>query len=196
MKEKSYFESIEDYAREKGIPHHSNKSADNHLLHPAERYTSKKFIIFELDKKEKNFFIFFDSYAPKAYTSNTFCGLFKKILKCDNEIKIIRRDWFDALSFKRRLKTGDYFLDRNVTIYSQNSKINGSIINNKVVREFIDLNKVIQPLELVTQREAISIVPELNGQSLVALKTNSWIADHTELTLFIKKGLNLFSNIR
>ena len=79
MKEKTSIENLEDFAKEKGYQFYTNSSVENHFLFPNERYTSTKFVVYDLnDISKKLFFIFYDSYSPKAYTGNTYCGLFKR----------------------------------------------------------------------------------------------------------------------
>lgn len=196
MREKTSIENLEDFAKEKGIQYYTNSSVSKNFLSPNERYISTKFIVYDLNQRLKNLFlVFYDSYSTKAYTSNTYCGLFKRIPKCNNEIKIIKRDWFDFLSFRKRLKTGDKYIDKHISIYSELNAIDSSIINSKTIREFVDINNKILALELTTRCESMSIVPELHGKDLIALKTNAWILEKDLLMMFIEKGSNLLEEI-
>ncbi len=196
MKEKSSIEYLEDFAKEIGIKYYTNLSVSKNFLFPNERYISSKFIVYDLNKRLENLFlVFYDSYSTKAYTSNTYCGLFKRITKCNNEIKIIKRDWYDFLSFRKRLKTGDNYIDKHISIYSELNAIDSSIVNSKTIREFVEINNKILALELTTRYESMSIVPELHGENLVALKTNAWILERDLLMMFIEKGSNLLEGI-
>ena len=197
MRKKTSIENLEDFAKEKGIKYYTNTSVSEKNLSPNERYISSKFIVFDLNQRLKNLFLVFnDSYSTKAYTSNTYCGLFKRIPKCNNEIRIIKRDWFDFLSFKKRFKTGDNYIDKHISIYSELNVIDSSIINSKTIREFVEINNKIEALELTINCESMSIVPELHGKDLIALKTNAWILEKDLLMMFIEKGSNLLGEIK
>ncbi|RUT80173.1 hypothetical protein [Ancylomarina longa] len=197
IEEKTHIDRLEAFAKEKGFPYYTNSSVKNHHLIQDERYTSTKFIVFDLDQIVENLFlVFYDAYSTKAFTQKSYCGLFKSISECDGEIKMIKRDWFDIFNFKKRLKTGDYYLDKHISIYSDLLEINRSVIDPKAIRDFVEINNKILALELSTICESNSIVPELNGKDLVALKTNSWIVDKAELTLFIEKGSKLLKRIK
>ena len=192
MKEKSSIEILKDFAIEKGFKFYTNSSVDKHSLFPNERYTASKYIVFDLNVISENlFFVFHDSYSTKAYTGNTYCGLFKLKDKCDNELKVISRDWIDYLSFKKRLKTGDKYIDKNVTIYAESDLLDRTIINPTNIRNFIDLNNKILALELVTIKDSMSPVPALNGNNLIALRTNKWILELGNLEIFIENGCEL-----
>ncbi len=197
MKEKTSIERLEDFAKEKGIKYYTSSSIKNHYLDSGQRNTSSKFIVYDLNQRSRNLFlVFYDSYSTEAYTSSTYCGLFKRIPKCNNEIKIIKRGWFDFLSFRKRLKTGDNYIDKHISIFSKAKAIDRSIINSKTIREFVEINNEIVGLELTTICESMSIVPELNGNDLVSLQTNNWIKDNDELMMFIDKGSRLLEKIK
>ncbi|MBI9055989.1 MAG: hypothetical protein JEY96_19365 [Bacteroidales bacterium] len=190
--EKASIDKLEDFAKGKGIKYYTNSSLKNYSLVKNERYSSSKFVVFEL---QNLFLIFYDSYTPKAFTSSTYCGLFKKMPECKNEMKISKRYWLDNLSFRKRLKSGDSYIDNKVTIFSENNEIDRFILNSSTIRKYIEITKRIMPLEIVTIKNSMSVVSELNGNNLIALKSIDWILDTKELELFIEKGSELLNSI-
>jgi len=191
--EKTSIELLEEFAKDRGIKCYSNSNAVNFSLVPNERFMNTKYVVFELEKNTNElYFIFFDSFSPKAYSSNTYCGIFKKIPECKSEIKMSKRFWFD---FRRRVKTNDSYIDKSVTIIGENDKIDRNIVNSKMIGEFLEINKVFEALELITIDKSESNVPVLSGNNFIAIKTNSWILESRKLELFIEEGSKLFKSI-
>ncbi|MDO9512048.1 MAG: hypothetical protein Q7J34_09830 [Bacteroidales bacterium] len=197
MTEKSSIEILEEFAKRNSYRFYTHSSVYDHSLSTADRFTTTKFIVFDFTEISKNlYFIFYDLHSTKAYSGSTYCGLFKKIQKCNNEIRIIKRDWVDVLRFKKRFLSSDSYIDKEVSIFTENSSLDLSIVNSKNIRLFVDINKRISPLEMVSTRESWSIVPELNGNDLVAIKTNFWEMDFENLKYFIEKGCELMKSIQ
>jgi len=159
MKEKSSIEILEDFAKRKEIRFYTNSSVKNNFLSPSERFSSVKFIVFDLGKVSKS-------------------------------------DWFDVISFKKRLKTGDPFIDKHLTIFSESDVVNTTLIHSKNMREFIQITEKIMPLELMTFQSSMSIVPELHGNDFIALRTNTWILDEKLLEYFMAKGSELLKRMK
>jgi hypothetical protein len=152
-----------------------------------------KYVVFELEKNTNElYFVFFDSFSPKAYNGITYSGFFKKIPECKNEIKVIKRFWFD---FRKRIKSNDSYIDKKVTIRGENNKIDRNIINSKVIMEFLEINKIVEPLELETIRKSESNIPFLNGNNFIVIRTNTWVTEEKKLELFIDKGRELLNEI-
>ena len=196
MKEKSSIDILIEFAKRKGFKYYTNSSVKNFHLSQNERFLSSKFVVFDLrDISDNSFIVFFDTFSSKAYTGDTYCGFYKLTEKCKNEMKILKRDWFDKLSFKKRLMTGNSFTDKNVTIFSENNEVDKFILNSEFIRKYLEISKRIMPLELLTVKNSESVVPELHGNNLIALKTNVWITDEKELEFFIEQGKILFNRL-
>lgn len=198
MQEKTSIEKLGEFAKEMGYSYYTHSNKRNHLIvAPAERFTKAKYIVIDLKPLMKDLFlVFFDVFSPKAYTGETYCGLFHRLSDCENEIKIIRRDWFDFLSFKKRHKFGDSFIDKKVTIFKDNNESIPLKINPRNIRKFIEINKQITPLEIVTIKNSLSIVPELHHNNWIALQINRhWLVDTTKLQYFIQEGAPLLKSM-
>lgn len=197
MKESSEFEILKVFAKSKGIPYYTSSERKDNIFVSSERYMSTKYVVFDLDKYSFGvFFIFYDSYSSKIAMTTTYCGLFKEIPDCSDNIKIVRRDWFDALSFKKRYISGNKYTDRNVTIFSEYNRVNPSLLKDKTIRGFVELSDLIKPVNMEIEMEANSLVNKLNEKNLLSIKLNRWLLDTTELELFISKGLTLINNIQ
>lgn len=108
---------------------------------------------------------------------------------------MIKRDWFDVLNFKKRHKTGNISFDRKLSIYSESQHVDSSIINPGNFTKFIEINKSIMPLELITIRDYMSRIPELNNNNLIALKTVNWIKEYSLIDFLIKKGSEILKGV-
>lgn len=196
MREKSSIEILEDFATRKGIKFYTNSSVKNYILVQNEKYLNTKFVVFDMQNiSSKLFLIFYDSYSTKAYTGFTYCGLFKAISECRNEISIINRKWIDYFSFRKRIKTGDSYLDKKLTITGDTSELDRNLFTNYLLKKYIELSKRIRPLKILTTISSMSIVPELNGNNLIALQTNEWLLQDEDIEVFIDKGIELFVHI-
>jgi hypothetical protein len=191
--EKTSIEILEDFANVRGIKCYSNSNTVNFSLVPGDRFMNTKYVVFELEKNTNELYlVFFDSYSPKAYTGITYSGIFKKIPVCNNEIEVTKRFWFD---FRKRIKSNDSYIDKKVTIIGENNKIDRNIINSKVIMEFLEFNKIVEPLNFQTIRKYESNIPDLDGYNFVAIKTNTWVTEENKLELFIEKGRELLNEI-
>ncbi|MGE0088649.1 MAG: hypothetical protein AB7S50_04145 [Bacteroidales bacterium] len=191
--EKTSIEILEDFANVRGIKCYSNSNTVNFSLIPTDRFMNTKYVVFELEKNTNElYFVFFDSFSPKAYNGINYSGFFKKIPECNNEIKVTKRFWFD---FRKRIKSNDSYIDKKVTIRGENNKIDRNIINSKVIMEFLEINKIVEPLELETIRKSESNIPFLNGNNFIVIRTNTWVTEEKKLELFIDKGRELLNEI-
>lgn len=191
--EKTSVEILEEFARGRGINYYSNSNSVNFSLVPSDRFMNTKYVVFELEKSMNElYFVFFDSFSPKAYNGVTYSGLFKRISECNNEIKVTKRFWFD---FRKRIKSNDSYIDEKVTIIGDSNKLDRNIINSKVIMQFLEINESIEPLVLETIAKSESIIPDLNGNDFIVIRTNTWITEEKMLELFIKKGKEFFDEI-
>jgi len=125
--------------------------------------------------------------------SSSYCGLFFKIPDCKNEIKVRRRFFTDKMSFEKRHKTGNHEIDRKVTIFASNKENIPIHISSEIIRTFLEMNKTIMPMELVTIHNSLSGVPLLHGKNWLALVINrSWLLDSKKLKLLVKGGSEIF----
>jgi hypothetical protein len=196
MNEKSSIQYLEEFAEKKEIPCHTSRVSRNYIFIQNERYASTKYVVFDLCKFCSGlYFIFFDSFSSKMGSTNTFCGFFKEFPKSDNNIKIVRRDWFDKLSFKKRFIAGDQYIDKHVTIFSELSRVDHIFLNKNIIKEFVDLSEQIKPIHIKVETDSYSVVKNLNNKNLISIQTNRWILDYTDLEIFLSKGIKLMNNI-
>jgi hypothetical protein len=193
MKEKSAIEILEEFANKHNYPFHSSIKQNKHRLNHMGKMLSSKYVSLDLSSLGENLYmVFYDSHG----VMKAFCGLYKKISKCDSEVSIIKRDWIDALSFKKRYKTGDSLIDKKVTIQTERKDQSYAFINGKNINAFLQLNKYVKPLKLCTERNTISVVDALHEQHVVYLHCNRWILEENELQTLINKGSDLLNRIK
>jgi len=196
MTETTSIQLLENFANKKGIKHYSSSNRKDHLLITGDRFLATKYVVFDFNEVKKDlYFIFYDSFSPKAYTSKSYCGFFQKITNCKHEIKIIKRDWFDMFSFKKRYKTGFDSIDKKVSIFTSSKETNPTFVNSKTITEFLQVAKTVMPLELITIHNSQSVIPELVGNDFVAIQTNKWILNLKELDAFLTKGAEFMKKL-
>lgn len=196
MGELSSMELIESYAKDRGIKYYTSNSSKDNILIATERYSSTKYIVFFLDNISPDLYlIFFDSFSSKMGSKSIYCGLFKEYKHYNADVKIIKRDWFDMFSSKKRFLTGDSYVDKKVTIFHKNARLNHSLASPNNIKDFLLLSKEVFPIMIEVEKDSRSIVKELNRKNLISITTNKWLFDFTEIDALINKGSKLIEKM-
>jgi hypothetical protein len=193
MEEKPYIEKLNSFARETGLKYYTNSNVKNFSLIQADRFLKSEFVIFDLPHIDNNMhLIFSDRLSGRAAGSNSYCGLFLKIAICKNEVKIRPRFFIDKITPGKRFKTGNSFTDKKVTIFTTTQESLPLKTDSIVIRKFIDLNKAIGPIELVSIHKSLSHIPLLHGHHWLAIVLDRrWLLDTKKLKILVDKGSEL-----
>lgn len=196
MSEMSSIELLESYAKERGIKYYSSNISKDNKIDAGERYSATKYVVFVLDQiSPELYLIFSDSFGSTAGMQSTYCGLFREFPRYYDDVKIIKRDWLDFFSSRKRFITGDNFVDKKVTIFYKNARLNHSLSAPNNIKDFLSLSKEIFPIMIEVEKDSRSVVKELNGKNLISLTTNKWLLEFEEIDTFIDKGSKLLENM-
>ena len=192
MNERSAFDILLDYAKEKGFDFDTNKTS-KHFIVPGDPLLNTKYVVF---KKEDVYFVAHDSYAAKAYLSKTFSGVYSVIdIKQDFECKIYKKDWLDKFLRKNRVKAGSKLIDDNLTITSDSRRFIPGLISDRHVKLFLELSDRITPIELLIQYNYLPFIRGLDKKRIIGLETNNWLYRNEDLDSLLNLGGELIENI-
>lgn len=193
MDEKSAFDLLLDYPIKNGLVYETHENRQRFFVSPNDPILNTKYILFETGNLV---FCAYDSYAAKAYSTNTFTGIYGiGNFNQDFECKIYKRDWLDKLLRRNKIKSGDSFIDTRMTITSESEVIPHGLITKESLKLFDKINLQISPIEILIQNDYLSIVEKFKGKKVVGLETNQWLYKTEDLELFINSGSELINNI-
>ncbi len=193
MEEENYMDQLDRFAKETGFKYYSNSNVKKNTLIPGDKFIMTEFVIFDLpDVKDRLHLVFSDRMSSRLGSSSAYCGLFLNIKNCRNEIKVRPRFFIDRLSFAKRHKTGNSFVDKKAIIFRSNKESIPIKTDSGIIRKFLELNKTIQPMELVSLKNSLSLIPLLHGKNWIALIIDgSWLLDLEKLKIFTSEGSKL-----
>lgn len=193
MEEKTYIEILESFAKENALQFHTNLKVKKSVIIPSEKLAQSEYFVFDIPYNDNNLhLIFSDRNASGVGAGSSYCGLFLKIADCKNEVKVRRRFFTDTLSLEKRFKTGNSFTDKKVSIFCSSKERLPIKTDTGIIRKFIDINKAVMPMELVSIKNSLSFIPVLHGKDWLALVINrSWLLDSKKLKVLVKQGSEL-----
>ena len=193
MSEQDAFETLVEYSKKLGIAYETHESQDRFYLFPNDPFLRTRYIVFKIDKL---FFCAYDSYAAKAYTSNTYSGIYGLInLPADFECRIYMKDQMDLFLRTNKKKTGNKIVDDILTVTSKSKGLPQGLLSEKDALLFHTINSVITPIELLIQNDHRPIIRELGDKKIIGLETDHWIYKKEELDVFINTGSALIKSI-
>ncbi len=193
MTEQNTFEILLEYPKEKGLIYETHSSQDKFYLFSNDPLLRSKFIIF---KKDNLFYYANDSYATKAYLTNTYTGIYCQItLQDDIECKITKRDWLDFFVTRNIKRTGIKYIDSNLTISTKSKNISNRLINEQIASQFLKLSETITPVTLLIQNDYLPNIKELQGKKVIGIETNRWVYKREEIEVLLNFGGQIINNI-
>jgi hypothetical protein len=192
MDERSAFDILLDYPKEKGFVYDTHQSTSRFYLITNDPISRTKYVVF---KKDSLFFCAFDSYATKAYMTKTYTGIYKSIkLSEDIEFNIYKKDWLDSILRFNKIKTGLKHIDQYFTITSKSKRVPRELTEQTILL-FQKIHEKIHPIQLIVRNDYIQIVDELKGKKVIGLETNQWIYKKEDIDILINLGGELIENI-
>jgi hypothetical protein len=193
MENLNSFDQLLNYPEENGLIYESHLDEKRLYLLPNDPILNTKYIVF---KRRNLLFCAYDSYAAKAGSTQTFTGVYCPIrLKPEMELELSRKHWSDYILLFNKRKTGADVIDRNFTITAAKKWNFESILSEKEVHLFLELEKQIHPLKLIIQHNYIPIISELKGMQVIGLETNQWVSKKKDVDQFLNLGGLLIENI-
>lgn len=194
MNEETAFDKLSKYLKNKNIEFSSHVDDKHYILFPSDPMSRKKFIVF---KSNNCYFIANDSYSTKAYSSNTFSGLFCAIdLPKTFNLKMYKKHWVDLVLRTKKRKTGSLNIDKKVTITSSIKTIPSRLFDTETISKFLDLNEKFTPFKMIIEDDYIPFIKDLKGKMLVGIETDYWIFKEEELETLLRKGELLLNNMK
>jgi len=125
MEEKSSFDILLNYPKERGLAFETNRNIERFYLSTNDPILNTKYVLFKTDSI---LFYAFDSYAAKAFTTKTFTGVYS-VLDWNNdfECRVYKKDWLDSFLRKNKKKTGNKNIDRKLTITTKSAQVKNII---------------------------------------------------------------------
>lgn len=193
MEERSAFDILIDYPIKHGLDFDTHRDYRRFYLSPADPVLNTKFVVFKTDSL---FFYAYDSYASKAYMTNTFTGLYSHIsFHDDTELKVYKKDFTDTFLRLNKRKTGLKHVDDYLTITSKSKELYFSLSENDVSL-FLEMNKIFSPFHLIVQNDYLQNINELKNKKVIGLETQQWLYKEEDIDLFLKLGNELIQNIK
>ncbi len=193
MENLNTFDQLMNYPIENKLEYETHRSEKRFFIVSNDPMLNTKYIAF---KKQNLMFCAYDSYAAKAGSTQTFTGVYCPIrLKPEMELALSRKHWSDYILLFNKRKTGADVIDRNFTITAAKKWNFESILSEKEVHLFLELEKQIRPLKLLIQHNYIPIISELKGKQVIGLETNQWVSKKEDVDQFLNLGDMLLENI-
>jgi len=165
------------------------------LLSPNDPVLSTKFVRFKV--KEDTWFYAYDSYASKTFTSKTTTGIYSPIeLDSEFELKAYKKDWFDFILRKNKMKTGNRQADSKLTITCTENAIPQTLITKGEAEIFEKLEELVSPIFLLIEKDYILTIEELKDKMVVGLEVNGWIYKEIQIDNFIDPGTTLLNRLK
>lgn len=151
-------------------------SEDNKRLHlaPNDPICNKKF--FYLRKEDTAFFAL-DSYAAKQGSSTTFSGVYRALPTKGLNVSsfISKRFWFDPLVGCYRVKMGNSYLDKHLSVETNNSEHISRMLDIPIANKFLALWKAYPPIRLVITTDYLDFPADFKDKLIIGVEKNQWI---------------------
>jgi hypothetical protein len=194
MSEITAFEILIDNLSKRGFVCETSRSENNFIIPGSDRLFNKKYVV---SKINSSFFFAFDSYGTRAYSSETFSGLYTGIdLPEHAECQVFRKDRVDLFFRSNKCKTGNQLLDTILTITSKSGWTPKDLISEESALGFIELCKLIYPLKILIKNSYITTIKELNNKKVLGIESDVWIYKPEELYPFLEKGEKILESIK
>ncbi|MEG1616984.1 MAG: hypothetical protein RR202_09530 [Bacteroidales bacterium] len=135
-----------------------------------------------------------DMYTSSPYFNSTYCGVYIDTgLNLEVSGELSKRFSLTDIFAK---KTGDKFIDKNVTIKSDDPEKFRSLLDKESVLLFLDIWKRYQPVMLVIKPGEACDNPQYqrSKNTIISIQTNKWI-EPEELPSFIEDCMYCISLI-
>ena len=118
----------------------------------------------------------FDSFGAKFGMHQTYSGVYRWVKLPEPAFECRMEKFFrlDVLLKGKRNRLGIPEVDKKVTIHTNNKTLAGQFITPRVVKDFLSLNELAGPLELVIGNQYIPRFKGHENEQLIGMETNRW----------------------
>ncbi len=192
MEDKSAFDILVENLIELRLTPETHKNQHSFIIPGSDRLLNIKYVVAPVNSM---FFLAYDSYGTKVYTSSTFTGLYSTIkLPSEFECKIYMKDWVDFFLLLRKRKIGIKHIDDSITITSKSSIIPSGLLSTDNVDSFLQITNT-KPFQLLIQNDYLQMISGLKNQKIIGLEVKDWIYQKTDLERLIDIGGDLLKDI-
>lgn len=169
-------EIFEDYSRIAQQGGFVFESMENNktFITPTDRMLNSKYCLLS-----KNGIVYFayDSYAAKVGMSSTFSGVYTTIPSSFSnfEAEISKRFWFDFLSVKKKAKTNNSFIDKNLVVTTNNVDQLLRIIDVRIADSYLKLWNKYPPLKIIISANYLPFIASFKDKLVIGVESNEWI---------------------
>lgn len=168
-----YFIPYQRLAERLGYEYGDSAVTNHFWLFSGDPMLNRKFCYL---KKGDIFFWAYDMYGTKFGMKATYCGVYRYLTLPEPSFacRISKRFVLDFLVGEKRDKLGDHFIDKSVTLSTNNKDAARKIVSEELVKNYLKLPDELFPLEVIFGAE---YMPKLKGyetKQSVGLETNHW----------------------
>jgi len=193
MEERKAFDILIDYPKKHNLEYVTHRKHKRNLLVPNDPITNKKFVIFQSDDF---FFLASDSFGMRVSSGSTYTGLYGAInLPKNIELKMFKRFWIDRILRSNIRRTGHSFIDKHVTITSNNKTLVNQLINDRAIKHFNAISNRDFPFNLVIAFDYVPLISPLKNKMIIGIETKDWLYQDNDLEALLTHGKQLLSSI-
>ncbi len=144
------------------------------FLSPNDRMLNSKFCMLS-----KNDMIYFasDSYAAKVGMSSTYSGVYTSIPNSFKDFKaeINKHFWIDFITGRKKVKTNDSYIDKHLSISTNNIDQLLRIIDIRIAKEYLELWDKYSPVKIVIGIDYLQSVVAFKDKLIIGVELNEWV---------------------
>ncbi len=144
------------------------------FLSPNDRMLNSKFCMLS-----KNDMVYYasDSYAAKVGMSSTYSGVYTAIPSNSYDFKaeISKHFWIDFITGRKKVKTNDSFIDKHLSISTNNVEQLLRIIDIRIAKDYLELWDKYSPVKLVVGIDYLQSIVAFKGKLIIGVELNEWV---------------------
>ncbi len=176
-----FFEEYKVLAQKNGFEFECMED-NRKLIQPTDRILNKKFCVLS-----KNDLVYFasDSYAAKAGMTSTYAGVYTIVpeISMGYKAEVTKRFWIDFISGKKRVKTKNSYLDKNLAISTNNIEHLLKMVDVRVAEAYLKLWSKYSPIKIVAGVDYIPI-STFKDKMIIGVEMDSWVLPKNFISTF------------
>ena len=184
-------ERIEQFAKDRHIPLIQNYQEQKLPTTNGAKITStRKELYMRLHRNGREFYFgFYDSLGQSTSNKSLFSALYMVTPKEVNNVEMQKREWFDKLRMKKRFKTGNDFIDKNIIISTKPILP----ITRGLADDFLKMQKKYLSLRFEMLHADKHFIEGLQNKNVLSLKVIQWLSDPKELEDFLERSCRMLT---
>lgn len=168
------FEAYFDEAARLGFEFRCSESNRRLVVTPGDPISNKKF--FYLKKGDTAYYAL-DSYGAKGGSSTTFSGVYRALPAKGIKVEsfVSKRYWFDPLVGCFRVKTGNSYLDKHLSVETDNIEQTSQFLSVRIADQYLALWKAYTPIRLVIAYDYLKFPAEFREKLIIGVERNMWV---------------------